>query len=99
MSRSRKTLTQVEILKIVELSDDDSIDDAIRENIHVSIIPPDPDEMTDEDDFDQNNIDDDENVNEFAGVYEMEGIDKEIQTNTMEQQPTRKNKSFVFDPK
>ena len=28
----------------------------------------------------------------------MEVIDKEIQTNTMEQ-PTRKNKSFVFDPK
>ena len=74
MSRSRKALTQVEIFKILEeLSDDDSIDDAIRDNIHVSVIPPDPDEMADEDDFDENNIDDNENENDFAGVYEVEG--------------------------
>ena len=58
MLRSRKALTQIEILKILEeLSDDDSIDDAIRDNIHVSIISLDPDKMTDEDDFDESNID------------------------------------------
>ena len=82
-----------------ELSDNDSIDDDIRDNITVSIIPPDPDKMTDEDDIDKNNIDDNKNVNEFAGVYEVEGVDEEIQKNTMEQQPTRKKNSSIFDPK
>ena len=67
MSCSRKGLTQVEISNMLqELSDDDSIDDDIRDNITVSIIPPHPDEMTDENDIGENNIDDDENVNEFA---------------------------------
>ena len=61
MSRSRKSLTQFEISNILQkLSDNDSIDGDIRDNITVSIIPLDPDERTDEDDIDENNINNNE---------------------------------------
>lgn len=58
------------------------------EDFQVAIIPPEVDELTDEDDLNDNDTGDYAIVNEFAGTYELHATDKE-QGTVSQQQPEK----------
>ena len=79
MSYSKECLTQSEVYShLHELSENENIGDDALENFQMTIIPPDVDALTDEDNLNDN---DTENaiVNEFAGTYEINASNDETQ--------------------
>ena len=85
-------LTQSEICKYLQdLSEDENVDDDELENLQVAIIPPEVDELTDEDDLNDN--DTEGIVNEFAGTYEAHAMSEKEDT-VSRQQPEKQSKNF-----
>ena len=75
------------------MEDNESLDDNMLEEIDVAIIPPEPDDLTDEDKLDENDATENANVNEFSGTYEVHGINKVFENDKRDEDRGSKHQS------